>query len=76
MMMNQEFPLHYTLDDGTKVDVYKMEPNCYEFILTRLNTETHNFFLKHGRIEESYETRFDKWQNEAVALFEKMKAEA
>lgn len=71
--MNQSFPLHFTLHDGTRVEVYRLEDDCFEFILTRLNSEKHNFFLKNGRIEESYETRFDKWQNEAVGLFEKMR---
>ena len=68
--MNNEFPLFFDLHDGTHVEVYKMEENCFEFIIKRLNSETHNFFLKNGKIEESYETRFDKWQNEAVAIFQ------
>lgn len=74
--MNREFPIHFNLQDGTRVDVFKENDQCFEFILTRLNTEKHNFYLKEGKIEESYETRFDKWQHEAVDLFEKMMAEA
>ena len=66
------FPINFSLEDGTRVAVYKVNDNCYEFHLTRLNSEKHNFFLTDGKIEESYETRFDKWQNEAVARFQEM----
>ena len=45
----------------------------YDFHLTRLNSEKHNFIWIEGdgdgTIEESYETRFDRLQNEAVAIF-------
>lgn len=64
-----DFPLRYNLKDGTHVEVFQEEENCYSFILRRLNSEEHNFFLVNGKIEESYETRFDKWQNEAVEIF-------
>lgn len=57
------------LHDGTRADVYQADKDCYEFLLTRLNSEKHNFFLRGARIEESYETRFDKLQEEAVELF-------
>ncbi len=57
------------------MEVYKTDENCFEFYLTRLNSEKHNFFLVDGRIEESYETRFDNWQNEAVSIFQQMQAE-
>ena len=63
------FPLNFNLADGTHVSVYQLKENCYEFFLTRLNSEKHNFYLKQGHIEESYETRFDKLQQEAVAYF-------
>lgn len=68
-MHGLHFPIHFQLHDGTHVDVYKVDDECMEFILTRLNSEKHNFFLRNGKIEESYETRFDRWQNEAVAMF-------
>lgn len=70
--MIENFPYQFTLEDGTHVDVYKEDEDCFEFILTRLNSEKHNFYLKRGKIEESYETRFDKWQHEAVEKFQRM----
>ncbi len=65
------FPLTYQLHDGTHVKVYQ-EEDRYDFFLTRLNSEKHNFSLVNGKIEESYETRFDEWQNEAVTIFNNM----
>lgn len=74
--MLPEFPIGFSLHDGTHVMVYKENDQCYEFFLTRLNSEKHNFFLVDGRIEESYETRFDHLQEEAVRLFnEKLQQE-
>jgi bifunctional DNA-binding transcriptional regulator/antitoxin component of YhaV-PrlF toxin-antitoxin module len=70
--MTKSFPLKFNLEDGTRVEVYKQEEDCFEFILKRLNSEEHNFLLAKGRIEESYETRFDKWQDEAVEKFRQM----
>lgn len=66
-----EFPASFHLSDGTHVLVKKLGDD-YEFHLTRLNSEKHNFLLKQGRIEESYETRFDKLQEEALAKFEQL----
>ena len=68
--MTTVFPLVYHLHDGTQVKVYKNDDNCYEFYLARLNSEKHNFQLINGKIEESYETRFDELQHEAVKIFE------
>lgn len=70
--MITDFPVSFNLKDGTVVKVYKIEENCYEFFLTRLNSEKHNFFLTNGNIEESYETRFDELQQEAISIFEKI----
>ena len=70
--MAENFPVEFKLSDGTKVKVYKEEDNSYQFFMTRLNSEKHNFYLKDGQIEESYETRFDRLQNEAVAFFNHM----
>ena len=70
--MNNDFPMRFDLHDGTHVQVYKSDEDCYEFYLTRLNSEKHNFYLKNGQIEESYETRFDHWQNEAVDAFKNL----
>lgn len=71
--MTTVFPLHFNLTDGTRVTVYQSADDCFEFYLTRLNSERHNFMLKGGQIEESYETRFDELQKEAVSLFEGLK---
>lgn len=70
--MIDQFPVSFELIDGTRVQVYEEEPGRYEFFLTRLNSEKHNFFWAEGRIEESYETRFDHLQIEAVQLFRQM----
>jgi hypothetical protein len=67
--MLQTDPIRFQLQDGTHVDVYEAEEGVYEFYLTRLNSEKHNFIWKDNHIEESYETRFDRWQNEAVEKF-------
>jgi len=67
--MTQKTPVEFKLSDGTMVKVYREDENCYQFFLTRLNSEKHNFYLKNGEIEESYETRFDRLQNEAVEIF-------
>lgn len=70
--MTTAFPLRFNLNDGTHVTVYRQADDCFEFYLTRLNSERHNFILKNGQIEESYETRFDELQKEAVSLFGNM----
>jgi len=72
--MLENNPVTYPLKDGTQVLVKQLEKGVYDFHLTRLNSEKHNFtwYEETGSIEESYETRFDKWQNEAVELFRKM----
>jgi hypothetical protein len=72
--MVKSFPLVFDLKDGTHVMVNLSAPGVYEFHLTRLNSEKHNFFWKEmeDAIEESYETRFDNLQREAVAIFKKM----
>lgn len=74
--MVEKYPVTYHLQDGTEVLVKQLENRVYDFHLTRLNSEKHNFawYEDTGTIEESYETRFDKWQNEAVELFKKMLA--
>jgi hypothetical protein len=71
--MNENFPLTFTLSDGTRVKVYREDDTSFEFFMTRLNSEKHNFKLVDGKIEESYETRFDELQNEAVRLFNNRK---
>lgn len=70
--MIENFPVEFNLSEGTHIKVYKEEEDCYQFFMLRLNSERHNFYLKNGKIEESYETRFDKLQNEAVAIFNNM----
>lgn len=68
--MTTTFPISFKLKDGTQVKVYKQNPDCFEFYLSRLNSEKHNFMLVNGKIEESYETRFDELQQEAISLFQ------
>jgi len=69
--MTKDFPIRFDLKDGTHVMVNLVDGE-YEFHLTRLNSEKHNFFWKNGKIEESYETRFDALQLEAVDKFQQM----
>jgi hypothetical protein len=66
----------FKLKDGTRVTVIQLDADSYEFHLTRLNSERHNFVWKENvnEIEESYETRFDNWQNEAIDLFKQLKS--
>jgi hypothetical protein len=68
------FPVSFVLKDGTTVIVKQLEAGYYAFHLTRLNSEKHNFLWKEetNEIEESYETRFDRWQNEAIEIFRSM----
>ena len=72
--MKQSFPIRFQLSDGTEVLVLQQETGVYDFHLTRLNSEKHNFlwYEATGTIEESYETRFDRLQSEAIDLFKKM----
>lgn len=74
----QQEPVYFRLQDGTHVTVIELDNNCYDFHLTRLNSERHNFIWKEatGEIIESYETRFDRWQYEAIDIFKAMKAGA
>jgi hypothetical protein len=72
MIMNTTYPVSFDLKDGTHVSVYASEDGGYEFFLTRLNSEKHNFVWKDHKIEESYETRFDEWQLEAIRRFEEI----
>ena len=72
-MLHSE-PIRFKLKDGTQVEVYGPEEGVYEFYMTRLNSEKHNFLWKDNHIEESYETRFDRWQNEAISLFRELQA--
>ncbi len=72
--MIQSYPVSFHLKDGTLVLVNYAEEGWHEFHLTRLNSEKHNFnwIESTGAIEESYETRFDKWQLEAIDIFKEM----
>jgi hypothetical protein len=72
--MMQNFPISFELTDGTHVLVNRLEEGSYEFHLTRLNSEKHNFYWlsEIDAIEESYETRFDRWQIEAIETFKRM----
>ena len=75
--MIEAFPVSFNLNDGTHVLVKEGEPNTYDFHLTRLNSEKHNFLWNAAtnEIEESYETRFDNWQLEAIEKFKKLRSE-
>jgi len=72
--MKQNFPIRFQLSDGTEVLVLQHEKGVYDFHLTRLNSEKHNFlwYEATGAIEESYETRFDRLQSEAVEVFKEI----
>lgn len=72
--MIENYPISFRLNDGTYVLVKQVDNGCYDFHLTRLNSEKHNFIWKEptDEIEESYETRFDRWQHEAIGIFKDM----
>jgi hypothetical protein len=72
----QNFPVQFQLADKTEVVVLQAGEGVFDFHLTRLNSEKHNFiwYEATGNIEESYETRFDRWQAEAIDLFKKMQS--
>jgi hypothetical protein len=72
--MIEQFPVTFGLADGTHVLVNESVGDAYEFHLTRLNSEKHNFTWHPAddSIEESYETRFDRWQREAIESFKKL----
>ncbi|HEX2533344.1 MAG TPA: hypothetical protein VHK69_06395 [Chitinophagaceae bacterium] len=70
--MTTAFPLNLTLSDGTHVVVKDAGDGSYDLHLTRLNSEKHNFIWRpgpgKGLIEEAYESRFDRLQEEAIKL--------
>jgi hypothetical protein len=72
--MTITFPVNFQLQDGTHVLVKDGEEETYAFHLTRLNSEKHNFLWNAvtNQIEESYETRFDNLQLEAIGKFREM----
>ncbi|MBA2746123.1 MAG: hypothetical protein H0U44_07860 [Flavisolibacter sp.] len=72
--MTISFPVSFNLSDGTHVLVNRIDEETFEFHLTRLNSEKHNFYWKSNsnEIEESYETRFDHWQNESIERFRQL----
>lgn len=71
-MMPENYPIKFDLKDGTHVAIYKESNECFDFFLTKLNSEKHNFMLVNGKIDESYETRFDVLQAEAIEIFNSM----
>ena len=72
--MIDTFPVLFSLHDGTHVVVNQLDDQLFEFHLTRLNSEKHNFNWIDGtnEIDESYETRFDQLQKEAIEKFSQM----
>ena len=74
-MKPETYPIKFNLKDGTHVAIYKESDDSFEFFLTKLNSEKHNFILVNGKIEESYETRFDMLQSEAIEIFNSMNVE-
>jgi membrane carboxypeptidase/penicillin-binding protein PbpC len=68
------YPVLFNLKDGTHVVVNQLDDQTFDFHLTRLNSEKHNFnwIADTNEIEESYETRFDQWQNESIDIFRSM----
>lgn len=74
-MMLENYPIKFDLKDGTHVVIYKENNEYFEFFLTKLNSEKHNFMLVNGKIEESYETRFDLLQSEAIEIFKNLTTE-
>ncbi len=67
-----DFPLRYNLPEGTQVLVNRIEPDVYEFHLTRLNSEKHNFTWKRttGELEDGYDQRFNEIEKQAIDLLQ------
>ena len=74
-----DFPVLFDLKDGTHVLVNQLEPEKYEFHLTRLNSEKYNFTWINnggdGTIEDNYELRFNSFEQEAFSIFKQKLAE-
>jgi hypothetical protein len=67
----ETYPLYYSLSDGTHVMVNQLEPSVFEFHLTRLNSEKHNFtwYSDQDAADSSYDMRFEEFEKEAIAVF-------
>jgi hypothetical protein len=72
--MNKSFPLTFALEDGTHVVVLQSEEHVYEFHITKLNSEKHNFIWNDATEEvNGYENRYDHYEKEAISQFRKMR---
>jgi hypothetical protein len=72
MMMH--FPVIFHLSDGTRVLVEQLQERCYDFHLTRLNSEKHNFIWDETTQQiKGYDNRFVKQDTEAIDIFCELK---
>jgi hypothetical protein len=68
--MIAHFPIHYTLEDGTKVVVNKTGSDTYEFLLTTKEGEDSNFtFVDDGRDKDKFEESLPFDQMDALRAF-------
>lgn len=68
--MHHHFPIHFTLENGTKVQVNKVADNIYDFLLTELDGKTDNFtYTRDSRSKEEVERSLDFHQLDALRTF-------
>lgn len=75
-MIKQKEPITFDLSDGTHVLVMESDQHVYEFHITRLNSEKHNFIWEENNNDiEGYAKRYDLEEREAIEIFKKMKGQ-
>lgn len=75
-MIKPGTPVTFYLHDGTHVLVSENDKHVYEFHITRLNSEKHNFIWEETSDDiEGYENRYDIYEREAIDIFKKLKHE-
>lgn len=68
--MSEHFPLHYTLDSGTKVAVAKAGNNQYEFTLVPTDgPEEHFTYIDDGRPKTDWDETLEFEKLDALRRF-------
>lgn len=68
--MEHHYPMHFTLESGTKVQVSKSTGNTYNFSLTEAGGTTDNFtYVEDNRSRDEVENSLDFNQLNALRVF-------
>ncbi|MDB5248395.1 MAG: hypothetical protein JWQ40_2789 [Segetibacter sp.] len=68
--MPHHFPLKYTLESGTQVEVNRTAANTYNFVLTTTEGTSDNFmYVEDGRTKDEIEEGLDFDQLNALRAF-------